>query len=155
MAKKYVEWGAYNTTVGVINTNAIGQGKTNTIKALTNPNCFYSFYTSKGTTNTIWTWLKENRDNNLNNCNDWFIPSTAELIKLHDSGIEKDYIKNTIPYIWASSEYNPNATGVPSTQYTNNMAYRMNWYAGTVDGKSKPSYKDDTDAWGCIAIRSF
>ena len=145
-----VQWGAYGTDVIIDIADGIGQGKINTTIALETPECFVD--SPKGTrstgSNTIWTWLKAQRDNNLNGYNDWFIPSFAELKKLQSSGIEKDYIINTLGYdyqfLWSSVEDN------------NDNAYRVPWPSGDsllYDSKYMDFYYDDV--WGCVAARSI
>lgn len=149
LLKSKVQWGAYNKTVSVT-TDGIGQGKPNTEVALANSECFKD--STSGTqetgSNTVWTWLKDKIDNNQNGCNDWFIPSVAELKKLQSSGLEKTYIINTMgynfQYLWSSVEYNKT------------KAYYVNWSSGGSDYYAKyvGTYLTLV-VWGCVAVRSF
>lgn len=79
----YYENGAYvYNNLGT--EDGIGKGKTNTSLVMSADGGKYVTDDSNGKA-TIWYTIKELRDNNTGGCNDWFIPSKAELEELRKS----------------------------------------------------------------------
>ena len=68
-------WGYYNIKTGAT-SQAIGDGKTNTETILAIED------TSQYASDSIFTWLKSQRENKLGGCDDWFIGSKNEMEQL-------------------------------------------------------------------------
>lgn len=82
--------------------DGIGKGKTNTTLVMAADGGAYVAYTD-----TIWNILQSMRDNNVDGCNDWFVPSKAEVEALRlatdrDGNPLTTLFANT--YIWSSFE---------------------------------------------------
>lgn len=76
----YYENGAY--VYNSLNAgDGIGKGKTNTATVMSADSGKYVTNDSNGFA-TIWYSIKEMRDNLIGGCNDWFVPSKAELEEL-------------------------------------------------------------------------
>lgn len=76
----YYENGEY--VYNLLNTeNGIGKGRSNTNKVMTADDGKYITNNSNGYA-TIWYTLKQMRDNLYGGCDDWFVPSRAELEEL-------------------------------------------------------------------------
>ena len=93
----------------------IGSGKTNTETAMTKDNGVYTTANSNELS-TIWYRLQQVRNAKVGGCNDWFVPSTAEVMMLREaikSGIIMggmiagssygDSVFNS-KWLWSSSE---------------------------------------------------
>lgn len=98
-----LQWGYYTKNTGVT-ANTIGSGKTNTraILAMGVPTDYQP---------NIWAYVKYLRNNSINGCTDWFIPSKAELDALKTYA---GYVSKKVPgtpnwfgtkFIWSSVEY--------------------------------------------------
>ena len=72
---------------------AVGTGKTDTINVLTNHSEY--IWTSSSYGDTIWYWINQQRNNKLNDCDDWFLPSIKDLNLMADVGTSsRDTIYN-------------------------------------------------------------
>lgn len=101
-------WTYYKDGAYVYNSlgtqDGIGKGKTNTNIVLAADQGAYVTDNSNGTA-TIWYSLQQMNLGNIGNCNDWFVPSKAELEKLR-TAVDRDgnplttLFSNT--YIWSS-----------------------------------------------------
>ena len=94
----------------------IGSGKTNTEIVMTKDNGAYISKNSKGYP-TIWYQLKQVRNDKIGGCDDWFVPSKSEVVKLMEaikSGIisggtiaGSSYTESVFSnkWFWSSSEF--------------------------------------------------
>lgn len=97
-------------------SNDIGSGKINTETVMTKDGGAYITANSNGRP-TIWYQLQQVRNTKVGGCDDWFVSSTAEVIKLRDaikSGIitggtiaGSSYVESVFinKWFWSSSEF--------------------------------------------------
>lgn len=104
-------WTYYSNGEYVYNSlgtaDGIGKGKTNTTTVMAADDGAYITNDSNGVA-TIWYELKQFRDNKVGNCDDWFIPSKAELEALRTAVDGEGNPLTTLftnTYIWSSYEY--------------------------------------------------
>lgn len=83
--------------------DGIGKGKTNTNIVMAADDGAYASYN-----NTIWNVLKSMRDNSVDGCNDWFVPSKAEVEAIR-TGVDREGNPLSTIFastsIWSSYEY--------------------------------------------------
>ena len=121
-------WGYYNITTGATNQN-FGYGKSNTSIILAIEDTSQYSY-------SYWTWLKEQNNNSVNGCNDWYIGTKSEYITLKnyiDNNADGTIIENifTNDFIITSTEYN--AVGYIFWN-------KSGWWDTNKDGYSPRSY---------------
>ena len=91
-------WGYYAITTGATG-NSIGSGKTNTSKALSVED------TSSYKNNSMFTLIKNMRENAVGGCNDWYMSSEGEYAAMAETGNVHSSIFRTYE-IWSSTEAN-------------------------------------------------
>lgn len=107
-------WTYYENGAWVYNSlgtqDGIGKGKTNTNLVFAADQGKYVTSDANGK-QTIWYALQQMNNNAIGNCNDWFVPSKAELEKLR-TAVDRDGNPLTTlfsnNYIWSSFEYSAN-----------------------------------------------
>lgn len=143
----YGTYDGNSTTYKLVNLgtqDGVGKGKTNTQLVLSADNGAYDKIDSKGDGSyvaTIWNVVKSMNDNKVQGCEDWFIPSKAELELLRTAtDIDGNNLINAFKYrIWSSTESSNSSA----------WAYLLgNWDANYANQGKKNEFK-------FIASRSF
>lgn len=86
MSDNQLTWGdsKIKRLIGGNVLDEIGSGRDNSRMALSSKNVDLCKSNSQG---GLWYWLKQNNNNNLSGCNDWYIGSQAEFEKLYYSKV--------------------------------------------------------------------
>ena len=119
-------WKGENIGVSSRDTAVVGSGKSDTEIMLSYDNGAYvkSAADMGQSYDTVWYYINEQRINNLNGCNDWFIGSYADIQKLAD--YDSSLLRNSA--FWSSSQ-----SGVGYAWYWIGELERWNYYAKSLD----------------------
>lgn len=136
-------WTYYSNGEYVYNSlgtqDGVGKGRANTTLVMAADDGAYVTNDSNGVA-TIWYALSQMNTNKIGGCDDWFVPSKAEVEKIRTA---KDADNNAITtlftntYIWSSSEY--------SAQYAWYWRYdNQTWYSNV-----------KSDNYALVGVRAF